>query len=770
MKAVIDSRSIIDSKGVVFFAIRTAMNNGHKYVEQAYDQGVREFVIDENVPFLRDKQDTVIHVVDNVTESLQSYAVQKRDELDNETFVGITGSRGKTIVKEWLFHLLGNKAERSPRSYNSQIGVPLSILSLGGNKEFAIIEAGISRVGEMQNLQRIIRPKFGILTSITDEHDFGFESREEKIREKMKLFTDVEVFVYHRQNDTQLNCIVDEMIPAERQRSWSETDSNSFLYITSVTRNDTRTLVSYMVNNQSLSIVLPFTNTHDIEDAITVVTASYLLDPEFDVSKLSDLKHIDTRIDVVDGLNNCVLLYDKFTNDTPSLILALDFAARRITPDRKLILILDHIPQSEEFEMFVKKYNCKCICSRNAKEFMQGYTAYDFSNSVILIKGAFDAHFEEIVSMLENKQHETVMEINLDNLIHNYNFFKSKLRSETGIICMLKAEGYGSGSLQLAKTLQSQGAYAVAVAVIDEGIELRKTGITMPILVLNPRADNLKLMFEYHLEPEVYNIDILKKILAAAKNNDVKGFPIHLKLDTGMHRLGFDADSIFDAINIIRKQDNLKIASMFSHLATADCLDMDNYTQAQFGLFSQLTSLVQQHFDYSIKRHILNSAGILRFPEHQYDCVRLGIGLYGIPILNDGSEDELKQVASLYSVVIAVSDRMPGDTIGYSRKGLISRPSRIATIPIGYADGIDRHLGNGKAEFLINGNLCPTIGNICMDICMVDVTGCDCKPGDRVEIFGEDIPVSTLSKALDTIPYEILTSISERVKRIYYRE
>ena len=362
------------------------------------------------------------------------------------------------------------------------------------------------------------------------------------------------------------------------------------------------------------------------------------------------------------------------------------------------------------------------------------------------------------------------MEVNLDNIIHNYNFFRSKIKQETGIICMLKAEGYGAGSLQLAKTLQSQGAYAVAVAVIDEGVELRKAGITMPIIVLNPAADNFNLMFDYKLEPEVYSIDILNKIIYAARLNDIHEFPIHIKLDTGMHRLGFEKYNLPELLDALSKQDCLKVSSVFSHLATADCLNMNDYTQHQLSIFEKMSATIKDSLNYSIKCHILNTAGIIRYPEYQHELVRLGIGLYGIPVINDGSEKELRPVSSLYSTIISISERNPGDTIGYSRKGVISRKSKIATVPIGYADGLDRHLGNGNTKFYINGVLCPTIGNICMDICMVDVTDCECNVGDKVEIFGEHMPVTLLAEKLDTIPYEILTSISERVKRIYYRE
>lgn len=775
---IIDSRAVIAPTNTTFYAIHTETNNGHKYIPELYNKGVRSFVIDEEVPFLSDKQDTTVIRVKNVLEELQKEAQAKRRSMKETVYLGIIGSRGKTIVKEWLHSLLPS-SDRSPRSFNSQIGVPLSILDIDEKCKYAIIEAGVSKRGEMKSLGEIISPEVVIFTSITDEHSEGFASKREKIEEKLKIVNSSSKIVYHLENDDLLTECINAKIKSENQYTWSTKNKDAYLYVTKMDIRKDYTMIDFTVEGKTLkNVKIPFTTDYETEDAITAITAAYLLEDNVNLEMLSQLQHIDTRIDVIDGLNNCILLYDKFTNDIKSLIPALDFATRRLTADRTVSLIL-HLPATtyyeellanEEFKAYVDKFSINCIFVKTVSELMNLFQKDDFVNQVILVKGEPSSGFDSVISTLERKQHETVMEVNLDNVVFNYNFFRSKLKPETGIICMLKAAGYGTGSLQLAKTLQLQGAYAIAVAVIDEGIELRKAGITMPIIVLNPRADDLKLMFENKLEPEVYNIDILSKIIAVADANGIKEYPIHLKLDTGMHRLGFNLGNLNDAINILLHQNNLKLATTFSHLATADCLDMNDYTQSQLDLFEKMVEILKNNIPYRFKAHILNTAGILRYPQYQHELVRLGIGLYGIAVVNDGSEKELRPVASLYSTIIEISDRKPGDTIGYSRKGKILRQSKIATVPIGYADGLDRHLGNGNAKFYINGVLCPIIGNICMDICMVDVTDCDCRLGDRVEIFGPHIPVTALSDTLGTIPYEILTSISERVKRVYFRE
>ncbi len=622
----------------------------------------------------------------------------------------------------------------------------LSILSIPEDAPFAVIECGISHCGEMKSIEQMLRPDIGILTDITGEHDDGFSSRREKIDEKLKLFDNVRQLIVCTGN---------------------ETDSNVFEALNEFPE-------SKIIDCRDCDCNVPdgFDN-FSKRMAKLAATASRLINPGANMSATMRFQRVPTRISLLNGVNGCQLLHDRFTNDIPSLELALDFARRRAGFGQTLTLVLadENKNISEMLPSVAQEYGVsRIITVASGSEFKRRFTTDDFADEIILIKGTPASCMDEAVSMLEEKQHETILEINLDNIVSNFNFFRSKLKPETGIVVMLKAAGYGCGSLELAKTLQCQGAAAVAVAVIDEGVELRKAGISIPIIVLNPRSDNYGLMFKYRLEPEIYSFEILDSISERAKAAGINHYPVHIKLDTGMHRLGFNREQLPRLVSELRSADTLRISSAFSHLATADCFDMDDYTLMQLRLFDEYVGYLRENINYRFNTHILNTAGILRYPGYQHEMVRLGIGLYGYPVLNDGSEKELKPVASLYSTVISVSKRHEGDTIGYGRKGHISGEREIATVPVGYADGIDRHLGNGNTSFIVNGHRCRTVGNICMDICMIDVTGAGCKVGDRVEIFGPTVSVCELADTLSTIPYEIIVSISERVKRVYYRD
>lgn len=745
-----DSRSVLSPASTLFFSIPTANNDGHRFIAELYSRGVRNFVVN-HIP--ANMADANFYQVTDSVAALQKLASAWRNKF-KFPIIAITGSRGKTEVKEWLYAMLrraGINGQRSPRSYNSQIGVALSLLSFENNGEFAIVEAGISEPGEMKRIEAMVKPEIGVLTNITQEHDEGFSSRTEKINEKLRLFSNSKKVIYYRDiYNLELNDVIDKTI-----------DKNRLIACTHIPE-----IVRQMI---------PDGYNHDYVNAAIALTAAETAVPNQRFSSIQ-LEKIATRIDVEKGLNNCMILHDRFTNDIESLYGALDFANRRLTPNRSLTLIIDSSDfnggsDSTTLNEIAGDYNVnRVITTDNIDNFKKTFSPESFVNEIILVKGSPSSRFEQIVSMLEAKQHETVLEINLDNLVHNFNFFKSKLPSTTGVIVMLKADGYGCGALELAKTLQSQGAAAIAVAVVDEGVELRKSGITMPIIVLNPRARNSEIMVENKLEPEVYNFELLHNIIKNVEAQHTVGFPVHIKLDTGMHRLGFSREDLPELVNILNSTNSVIASTVFSHLATADCLDMDDYTEYQLNYFSDCVKYLQSNLNNSIKAHILNTAGILRYPQHHYDFVRLGIGLYGLPVINNGIEDPLRPVASLYSTIISINDRHCGDTVGYGRRGKIYGDRTIATIPIGYADGIDRHLGNGNASFIVNGNECPTVGSICMDICMIDVTGANAKVGDRVEIFGSDTNVCRLSDTLGTIPYEILTSISPRVKRVYYRE
>lgn len=751
-RVYIDSRCMIEPTNSLFVALRTANNDGHLFVKQAYDKGIRNFMTDHTPDDADRMPDATFTIVSDTLKGLQQLAINARQRLD-ATVIAITGSRGKTILKEILFQALtaaNRRAGRSPRSYNSQIGVPLSILSLKQDTEIAVIEAGISQPGEMERLEGMIKPAIGVLTNITNEHSDGFANRQEQIAQKIKLFKESPVIIYNA-TDPDVDRAISDTYPHRK-----------------------------LVRVNGTADEMPRRLAH------AVLTEIGYSSEQAD-TMLANTETVRTRLNVIEGMNGCKLIYDRFTCDIDSLADSLEFMNRR-SPEaspRTLILATDHLTgPTDRLSRLAEQYNIgrvilvghRDIPGIRAERFSDAealcntLSANDFIGETILLKGPAGSELNAIYYMLEAKQHETVLEINLDAMVSNFNFFRSKIKPSTGIICMLKAAGYGAGSVELAGALQAQGASYLAVAVVDEGVELRDAGITMPIMVLNPRAQNHKMMFDYRLEPEIYSFEMLEEVIANARRYGVRRFPIHIKLETGMRRLGFLPSEISQLAEILASTTEVKVATVFSHLACADDSEEDDYTRRQFEIFNQDCDILQARLPYRVKRHILNSTGIIRFPEQQHDFVRLGIGLYGIPTLNDGSMSALKPVSSLSSVIISIKHWKKGDTIGYNRRGVLNRDSVIATVPIGYADGLNRHLGRGKASLVVNGQRCPTVGNICMDICMIDVTDVACQVGDRVEIFGDNVSAIELAQAIDTIPYEILTSISPRVKRVYYRE
>ncbi len=794
-----DSRSLLFPEKTLFFALQTATNDGHRYIRSLYDRGVRCFCstyIPEDMAAITDAE---FFIVDNPLEALQKIASNHRHKFDIPV-IGITGSRGKTIVKEWLTALLSEdyNITRSPRSYNSQIGVPFSVWKLHEATTLAIFEAGISERGEMKALAEIISPEIGVFTSLNSEHAAGFSSITEKCFEKALLLTGAKCVIYCG-DDIHIRKVMTETRENATDIWWSTVDTDAPLFISSCRKEKQTSILHYIYGAQESIITLPFTKQYEIDNAIHCLGAMLYLGISRDTisQRMAKLKKVDTRLNVIEGINDCMIIEDSFTTDIDSLSPTLDFMSRRLTPHHSTTVILSDlnihsVSESDAYTRLGQILNNKKtdrfigigntiskyahLLPENAQyypdtnTFLSAVRSRDFVSSLILIKGAQEFQFYRITDMLEARQHETILEVNLDSLVHNFNLFKSKVNSSTGIVCMVKASGYGAGSYELAKTLQSQGAAYLAVAVLDEGVDLRRAGITMPIMVLNPKVVNYHQLFAHRLEPEIYSLEILDEIIAEGGRHGIKDYPVHIKLDTGMHRLGFLERDIPVVIEKLLNQDVIRVASVFSHLAAADAPEMDDYTMLQFNIFERCSTMLQTALSYRVKRHILNSTGITRFPQYQYDMVRLGICLYGIPTLDDGSQTGLQQVSSLSTAIISIKDWPAGTTIGYNRRGVCHRDSRIATIPIGYADGINRHLGNGNMKVLVNGHRCPTIGNVCMDACMIDVTDVDCSVGDRVEIFGDNIPVDELAKTLDTIPYEVLTSVSSRVKRTYYRE
>lgn len=731
-----DSRLVCNPGKTVFVAIRTANNDGHAYVKELIDKGVRNFIVD-HIDGNWSVADVNFIKVDNTLDALQMIGEMCRERLKGNV-IAITGSIGKTTVKE-LFYNYSQAGEttvtRSPRSFNSQVGVPLSLWQLNPEADIAIIEAGISRKGEMARLEKMIQPGIGVLTVITDEHSEGFTSRREKISEKIELFGGCLTIIYNADDKDQEE-LLRERYPYKCLIGVHAGEGKNF--------TDCLCYVEKLAEVTGNTVAIPDTPRRPI-----------------------------TRLEVIDGVNNCRIVANRLSSDPISLCGALDFARRQSGGNVSLSLIVDETTAeryAKELEHIIARYNiAKChtttLCSP------ENIVKNDFHDEIIVVNTADDCSVDKVVAILEDKQHETLMEVNLDAMVHNFNFFRSKVKPTTGVICMLKAHGYGAGSVELARTLQEQGAAYIAVAVVDEGIELRRCGITMPIIVLNPRAHDIRTLYLYNLEPEVYSFELLEQLSEhfADYDDDVR-FPIHLKIDTGMRRLGFLEGDMPRLAAMLSEAKHIYAKTMFSHLACADDPAEDGYTLNQFAIFGRCYDALSAALPYQIKRHILNSTGIVRFPEYQFDFVRLGIGLYGVPTMTDGSMAQLRNVSRLTSTIISIKHWNAGDSVGYNRRGRLIRDSVIATVPVGYADGIDRHLGYGNATFVVNGYRCPTVGSICMDICMIDVTDAVCAVGDRVEIFGDTITPQMLADTLTTIPYEILTSISPRVKRIYYRE
>ncbi|TWV14704.1 bifunctional UDP-N-acetylmuramoyl-tripeptide:D-alanyl-D-alanine ligase/alanine racemase [Bacteroidaceae bacterium HV4-6-C5C] len=802
-----DSRSLCFPEETLFFALTTVRSDGARYIADLYSRGVRNFVISEatSIDTQRDSfsfdyyKDANFLIVGNVLKALQKLAELHREQFQIPV-IGITGSNGKTIVKEWLHQLLSpdHVISRSPRSYNSQIGVPLSIWQMNESSQLGIFEAGISEPGEMRALQTIIRPTIGILTNIGGAHQENFSSLQEKCMEKLSLFKDCDVIIYNGDNDFMSNCVAQAMLSA-REIAWSRKDAERPLYISKVLKQDDCTVISYRYLGMENTFTLPFIDQASIENALNCLGACVylMLSPE-DISKrMAKLEPVAMRLEVKEGKNGCLLINDSYNSDLASLDIALDFLYRRsLSKGLKRTLILSDILETGQLPPDLYRqvsqlvnnrgieriigvgheiascetcFNIEKIFYPNTEALLIAVSHGDLrlENEIILIKGARRFGFDALTELLEKKVHETILEVNLGAMIANLNYYRSKLKKETKMVCMVKASAYGAGSYEIAKTLQEHHVDYLAVAVADEGSELRKAGITASIIIMNPEMTAFKTMFDYSLEPEVYSFHLLESLIREAEKEGITNFPVHIKLDTGMHRLGFSSEDMPRLIERLKGQNAVIARSVFSHFVGSDSPKFDDFTRQQFEMFDLASLTLQAAFHHKIIRHICNSAAIERFPEKQLDMVRLGIGLYGVSPIDNTI---INNVSTLRTTILQVRDVPAEDTVGYSRKGLLKRPSRIAAIPIGYADGLNRHLGNGHAYCLVNGMRAPYVGNICMDVCMIDVTDINCAEGDSVEIFGDHLPITVLSDVLGTIPYEVLTSISTRVKRIYFQD
>ena len=787
---LIDSRSLCCPKETLFFAIRTNRNDGHKYIGELYKRGVRNFIVSSLPADIDQYPQSNFLLVHDTLQAMQQLAAYHREQFDIPV-IAITGSNGKTTVKEWLYQLLSPDFNvcRSPRSYNSQVGVPLSLWLLNQHNDVAIIEAGISNPNEMDNLNRMIRPTISVITNIGEAHQENFFTKEGKCDEKLKLMRNSETAVINLQDEFITKVARQEIL--NKVKNWP--------MVRSVEKKGTSATITYTLNGKQGQYTIPFIDNAAIENSVTCLATCASregVNLEAICARMATLEPVAMRLEVKDGINGCTLINDTYNSDIHSLDIALDFMSRRPdTQSQKRTLILSDILQSGEAsrtlyakvaEMAEQRGIEKVIgvgeaissCSqyfkmdayfyKTTEDLIASEVFASLNNEFILIKGARRYHFDRLSDLLTLKVHQTILEVNLNALIENLHYYRSFMEPETKMVCMVKASAYGIGSLETSKTLQDQGVDYLAVAVADEGADLRKAGITSNIMVMNPEMTSFKMLFDYRLEPEVYNFQLLEALIYAAEKEGITNFPIHVKLDTGMHRLGFDPKADIDRlITRLSKQSALIPCSVFSHFVGSDADEFDSFSRQQFEMYDEASRKLQAAYSHKILRHICNSAGIEHFPKYHLDMVRLGLGLYGI---NPRNNEVINNVATLKTTILQIRNVPAGDTVGYSRKGKIDHDCRIAAIPIGYADGLNRKLGNGNCYCMVHGQKAPYVGNICMDVCMIDVTGIKCSEGDYVTIFGDELPVTVLSDAIGTIPYEILTSVSTRVQRVYTQE
>ncbi len=784
-----DSRSLSFPEETLFFALKSKRNDGQKYIDELYKRGVRNFVVTtphEGMP------DANFLVVPDALAALQRLAERHRDEFQIPV-VGITGSNGKTVVKEWLYQILvpSMRVTRSPRSYNSQIGVPLSVWNLREDTQVGIFEAGISQPDEMSHLADIIQPTIGVFTTLGQPHQENFHSMEDKCTEKFQLFGNCETLVYPADNDVVFRVMRKSDFKGEKL-GWSLTDPSAAFYVAELEKDDDSTTIHYVFRGTEGEYKINYISTASVENSIScAVVALHLgITPEQLAERMQMLEPVAMRLEVKEGRNGCTLINDSYNSDLASLDIALDFMHRR--PDHKgrsRTLILSDIEQTgldagelcQRVADMVKSRGVNKLITigeqlgsisranfATTEDFIESEEFDALRNEVILIKGARRFSFDKITELLVEKVHETTLEVNLSAVVANLNWYRSQMATGTKLVCMIKADGYGAGAIEIAKTLQDHRVDYLAVAVADEGVALRKAGITANIMIMNPEMTAFKTMFDYDLEPEVYSFRLLDALRHAARKEGITNWPVHIKLDTGMHRLGFHpVDDMPSLVEYLKNQNALTPRSVFSHFVGSDADEFDDFSSQQFELYVKGADALQAAFSHHIIRHMCNSAGIEHFPGRQMDMCRLGLGLYGI---NPRNNEVINNVSTLKTTILQLRQVKAGESIGYSRRTVLDKDSLIAAIPIGYADGLNRHLGNRHGYCLVNGQKAQYVGNICMDVCMIDVTGIDCHEGDSVEIFGDNLPVTVLSDILDTIPYEVMTGISNRVKRVYYEE
>ncbi|MBL6446215.1 bifunctional UDP-N-acetylmuramoyl-tripeptide:D-alanyl-D-alanine ligase/alanine racemase [Fulvivirga sp. 29W222] len=783
---ITDSRKSFFAGGGIFFAISGERHDGHEYIKSLYDKGVRQFVVERDIDISGLEGSNLLKVRSSLA-ALQALARKHREQFNIEV-IGITGSNGKTIVKEWLFQLIvpHKRAVKNPHSYNSQIGVPLSVWQLNEQHEVGIFEAGISEPGEMEKLEVIIQPTIGIFTNIGSAHDAGFNSYKQKIQEKVRLFKNAVEVIYCKDHEE-----VDQHL-ANKGFSWGH-HVDSDVRIIDVMHDERETVVNIRFGSD-FSFRIPFVDKASLENCLHCI--AYMLFKGYDFiaiqEGISKLHKVHMRLELKKAIHGSYVIDDVYNNDLAGLQIALDFLSHQKQHERKSVIISDILQSVSDQEKLYAQvsellkaanvtklvgigsalmhykvlFDIEAEFYETTSDFLQNHDLTTFREETILIKGARTFTFEKIVRALEEKIHGTQLEINLDALTNNLNFFRSRMKPETKLMVMVKAFAYGSGSLEVANLLQFHRVDYLGVAYADEGMILRKNGIYLPIMVMNPSEDSFEKLYQYQLEPEVYNFNIIKQLIAFLGNRTMR---VHIKLDTGMRRLGFEEGDIDSLVDLLEKHRNIEVKSIFSHLAGADEAEHNQFSQEQAAKFKSLSDRVMKHLHRTPLRHLVNSPGIVRFPEFHFDMVRLGIGLYGLEASKQ-EQHRLQPISRLKTIISQIKQIKKGETIGYSRKGLAKSDMQIATIAIGYADGFSRAFSNGVGEVWLNGKNAPVIGNVCMDMTMIDITGIDAVEGDEVEVFGEHLTIIDAASRINTIPYEILTNVSQRVKRIYYME
>lgn len=800
---LLDSRKIYAPASSLFFALKGPRRNGHQFIPELYKKGVRSFVVSEQQDAAA-YPEAIFIIVSDTLAALQQLAIYHRKRFDIPV-IGITGSNGKTIVKEWLYQLLHEDYAivRSPKSYNSQIGVPLSVWQMDEQYTLAIFEAGISQPGEMEMLEKVIQPTVGILTNIGEAHSEGFIDSDQKLNEKLKLFTRSQLIIGRQTDIRGKKEWIASFDSKPEVLTWG-TSPDNYLAVKHIEKKDHATIITVCPGAAEKEFVIPFTDDASIENAIICYVVLQQLGINHDViaQRMKQLQPVNMRLELKKGINHCTIINDSYSADLNSLEIALEFLDQQSGYSQKTVILSDVLQSARKDEQLyqyiierLKKHQVSRLIGigehisetlrhikvapgsdplielySSTENYIQQFRSTQFREEIILVKGARMFGFEQIVQLLEQKVHQTVLEINLNTIIHNVKEYQKQLKPSTKIMAMVKAFAYGSGGAEIAGILQYHKVDYLGVAYADEGAELRKAGVTLPIMVMNPEESAFESIAEHNLEPDIYSFAILHSFESFLEREGLKQYPVHIEIETGMNRLGFALDDVESLASHLRASNLLKVQSVFSHLAASEDPKEDEFTQHQFNLYEQAVEQLKSKLPHSFIRHISNSAGIFRLPGLQLDMVRLGIGMYGVDSALS-HQSLLQPVATLKTTIAQLKYLKAGESVGYNRRGVVKKDSVIATVRIGYADGYSRKLGNGNGRMWVKGKHVPVIGSICMDMTMIDVTEIEgIQEGDEVIVFGKELPVQELAKWAETIPYEIMTSISQRVKRVYYEE